>query len=484
MNISNKKLKKALELYQNGDYDAALKICEKFLEKDYSNEEALFLEGDILYKLGRIDDAIVTWKINSEYNNNEEATNRLAAVDKERKAQALSYTNIQNMSSEDRVLLENAYRENIELKKQVENSELLKDSNNDQKNTENINSKATDITNTTNDTDSMKEYNIIKTDINDIIKETSAKNQVTHEFETMDIEELRGKLKHLEDSTNTSSKNTNKVKNSTSQKRSQNIEGDIIPRSNSARTTSNSKKSNSKKKIIIPAIVVAALIIVSIAAYTSNKKSTSSKPQTETNSGVDHKNESNTTTPDNNDISNGTTLNAEQTKKFESDVNYLISVNSIDGIDSLLASTPKDAIPTDAMPYYTKALDYMQNQGITYYYDNGMSAYNNNDYLSAINYFKKATPYAKNDFRGPTMLFLTGAAYEKLNNPSETIATYKQFLQEYPNSESYTPEILYYLANYYSSQKDTTLAKQYAKDLQTKFPSSMYNNDNIKNILN
>ncbi|MGL4990116.1 MAG: tetratricopeptide repeat protein [Sarcina sp.] len=487
MNISNKKLKKALELYQNGDYDTALKICEKFLEKDYSNEEALFLEGDILYKLGRIDDAIVTWKINSEYNNNEEATNRLAAVDKERKAQALSYTNIQNMSSEDRVLLENAYRENIELKKQVENSELLKDSTNDQKSDENTNSSINNMTNETEDPDSVKEYDIIKTDINDILKETSAKNQVTHEFETMDIEELRGKLKHLEETNDVSSKNTtnkniNATKSSTSQKKSQNIEADIIPRSNSPRVTSNSK--TSKKKIIIPAIVVAALIIVSIAAYASSKKSTSAKPQTETNTGVDHKSDSNTVAPNTNSTSNTTTLNAEQTKKFESDVDYLISANSIDGIDSLLASTPKASIPTDAMPYYTKALDYMENQGITYYYDNGMSAYNNNDYLSAIDYFKKAAPYAKNDFRGPTMLFLTGAAYEKLNNPSETIATYKQFLQEYPNSESYTPEILYYLANYYSSQKDTTLAKQYAKDLQTKFPSSMYNNDNIKNILN
>ena len=70
MDISNKKLKKALTHYNNGEYESALKICEKFLEKEYSNEEALELEGEILYKLGRIDDAIVTWKINSEYNNN------------------------------------------------------------------------------------------------------------------------------------------------------------------------------------------------------------------------------------------------------------------------------------------------------------------------------------------------------------------------------------------------------------------------------
>ena len=77
MSKYDKKLKKALAQYENGNYEEALDICEKILDKDYNNEEALTLESRALEKLNRISDAIVSWKINAEYNNNEEARTKL-----------------------------------------------------------------------------------------------------------------------------------------------------------------------------------------------------------------------------------------------------------------------------------------------------------------------------------------------------------------------------------------------------------------------
>ncbi|MDU7886109.1 MAG: tetratricopeptide repeat protein, partial [Clostridium perfringens] len=77
MSKYDKKLKKALAQFENGNYEEALDICEKVLDKDYNNEEALTLESRALEKLNRISDAIVSWKINAEYNNNEEARTKL-----------------------------------------------------------------------------------------------------------------------------------------------------------------------------------------------------------------------------------------------------------------------------------------------------------------------------------------------------------------------------------------------------------------------
>lgn len=537
MNISNKKLKKALEHYQSGDYESALKICEKFLEKDYSNEEALFLEGDILYKLGRIDDAIVTWKINSEYNKNEEATNRLAAVDKERKAQALSYTNIQNMSSEDRILLENAYRENIELKRQVDGSELLKDTKDEivsiePEKTQNSELEINNVGFAPIDNDVPKEYGVINTNIDDILKSESNKKQITHQFEEIDIEDLKDRMKHLEDDTSNISEDadvspkedlTDIVSTQTNNElnHSNNIEANEVspivkdehiepvdpiktqtikdePKTNidnqeismssftRNETTNSSTSTSSKKKIIIPIIAVVAVIVVAVSySKISSNKTTQAPPKVETNQTPET-----TIKPEvkpQPDTTQKPTavkmLTDAQAKQFESDANYLISADSIDGVNTLLINNPKDTIPQSAMPAYDKALSFMQTQGLTYYYDNGMSSYNNKNYIDAISYFTKAKPYVKSDFRGPTMLFLTGASYGKLGEDAQALQTYKDFLVEYPDSENYTPEALYHLAVYYSDHGDKTLAKQYASEISTKFSSSMYNNDTIKSIL-
>ncbi|MGL5069533.1 MAG: tetratricopeptide repeat protein [Sarcina sp.] len=512
MNISNKKLKKALDHYKNGEYESALKICEKFLEKEYSNEEALALEGDVLYKLGRIDDAIVTWKINSEYNDNEEATQRLESVDKERKELALSYTSIQNMSSEDRILLENAYRENIELKKQVDNSDLLKDANtkstsnidteplnnskddsivqNTQLNVDDFESHTTPINEHTSSFESEvepivvpeepKEYHIVETNIDDILESTPSK---TNEPTNIDLEELKARTQHLED--------TNEIKHTDDQKI---IDAAVLPTSSSAtpsnNTSSTSKPksfSSSKKKIIITSAAAIAIIIVALsynkihaskvskdnAANLNNTKIADTSKPTETKSPE-------ATKPD---TASSTKLDAAQATQFVNDMQYLISADSIDGINTILEKTPKDSLPQSAIAEYETAENFMKANGVTYYYDNGMNAYNANDYLTAIDYFKKAKPYAKDDFRGPTMLFLTATSYEKLDDMNNAVATYKDFLATYPDAKNYGPESLYFLANYYAKNNNPTEAKQYATELANKYPDSMYNNDNMKAIL-
>ena len=123
MEFSNKKLQKAFEYYEQGKYKEALKICSKVLNKEYNNEDALTLEGEVLFKCGRIDDAIITWKINAEYNNNELAKKHLARIDSGVKEMALSYTSIYSEDEEYKRLIIDAYRESKKEEEKTENKE-------------------------------------------------------------------------------------------------------------------------------------------------------------------------------------------------------------------------------------------------------------------------------------------------------------------------------------------------------------------------
>ena len=97
----DKRLKKAKDLYDNKNYKEVLKICDKILEKEYNNEQALELEGEALLKLGRIEEAVLNWQINAEYNNNPTAKMRLQDVDDETKQRALNLTlNLSNLSKQ------------------------------------------------------------------------------------------------------------------------------------------------------------------------------------------------------------------------------------------------------------------------------------------------------------------------------------------------------------------------------------------------
>ncbi|MDU1856213.1 MAG: hypothetical protein E6789_12095, partial [Clostridium baratii] len=98
MSNFDKKLEKAENYYKKKHYKEALRICDKVLAKQYNNEKALELEGEIFYKLGKIDEAILNWKINAEYNNNPTAKMRLAETDKSTKEKALSYDNFNTIS--------------------------------------------------------------------------------------------------------------------------------------------------------------------------------------------------------------------------------------------------------------------------------------------------------------------------------------------------------------------------------------------------
>ena len=65
----NKNYEKSLRLYSNGNINKAMEILDKGITNDLSNSNLLNLKGLLLYIEGELDEAIVIWNINKDYNN-------------------------------------------------------------------------------------------------------------------------------------------------------------------------------------------------------------------------------------------------------------------------------------------------------------------------------------------------------------------------------------------------------------------------------
>ena len=59
---------KALDYYENGEINKAIKQCDKAIAKNLKNRAAFNLKGLILYIIGDIEAAIFTWQTNLDYN--------------------------------------------------------------------------------------------------------------------------------------------------------------------------------------------------------------------------------------------------------------------------------------------------------------------------------------------------------------------------------------------------------------------------------
>mgnify|MGYP004529645377 FL=1 len=73
----NKDYLKAVEYYDKGELDKAIKLCDECISQNLKNGSALNLKGLILYIKGDLEGARAQWKINSDYNDDTIAKNYL-----------------------------------------------------------------------------------------------------------------------------------------------------------------------------------------------------------------------------------------------------------------------------------------------------------------------------------------------------------------------------------------------------------------------
>lgn len=82
----NKLYLKAMKLYEEGYIDKSIEKCEEAVSENLKNAAALNLKGLLLYLKGDIESAVATWKVNSDFNDDNIAKNYIkdSEADRER----------------------------------------------------------------------------------------------------------------------------------------------------------------------------------------------------------------------------------------------------------------------------------------------------------------------------------------------------------------------------------------------------------------
>ena len=443
MSNFDKKLEKAENYYKKKHYKEALRICDKVLAKQYNNEKALELEGEIFYKLGKIDEAILNWKINAEYNNNPTAKMRLAETDKSTKEKALSYDNFNTISSDTLqaelaaiLAAQEAEAKEKEAKEQEAKERQAKEAEAREKEAKERQAKEAEA----REKEAREKQ----------AKEAEAREKEAREKQAKEAE-AKEKEANIKQSTNTD----------TTEK--ENTEATPTNSDNTDKVESNKKKTSNKNRNI--AIAVACGVVVVLAAYSgvkyySNKNDAPQKQEQQVN---------------------------EQTKELPADFNNSLTkaVNdkNYEDLYNLLSEAKGLTIPADDEKIYSEATKLMQDNGVQSFYDAGLKDMKDKKYEDALNNLNKAYAFCDGTYLQPHIIYFMGAANAGLNKPEDAVKYYKEYLEKFPHSDMYTPEILYKLAEYYNGTGNKEEAKKYAQHIENSYPSSPYYNDTIKDIL-
>lgn len=103
-------------------------------------------------------------------------------------------------------------------------------------------------------------------------------------------------------------------------------------------------------------------------------------------------------------------------------------------------------------------------------------------YEDARDILKHTVIYSENSHLNDDIIFLLASTYEKLGDNNEAIKNFEKYISSYENG-NYIEESYYKIALLYKDL-NTEKSKYYAKELVYKHSNSIYNNSNIKDILN
>lgn len=475
MSKYDKKLKKALAQYENGNYEEALDICEKVLDKDYNNEEALILEGRALEKLNRISDAIVSWKINSEYNNNEEARTKLEKFNNiDEKKLAMSTIFSETMKDEIKARLQEEaqkeYAKQLEKREPETNPEVKKT----KKVKENSKVEQAPVININKETP-KEDIKIDDIKISQSVKETPIK------------EDPKTENKHLDNVTKVDFHKKDEIKNEKikeAKETKDDNEPRVISTPNFKNEKSNSKKSNKKKPVKYVAVAVSGAIVLLLAYGITKNIKTTNAGNTQVTSNEENTDQASNSTenkPSENSSTENKTLNVDELNKAVQD-------KDINSLYTILTSTPKDKVPADALDAYNKAEELMKNDGVKDLYLKGSDLFKEKKYEDALKDFQKAYAFSDGSYLKPHLMYFIGTSYENLDNNAEAIKYFQDYLNNYkakPNAEDvmYTPQCLYNLAILYDKEGNSAEAKKYAQEIEDNYPNTMFYNDVTKKII-
>ena len=440
---SQKAYEKAMNLYESGEIDKALDICENALSEELNNSSFLNFKGLLLYQQGKLNEAITVWKLNEEFNKDVTASKYIR--DSQKDFEKL-----------------NAYRDG-------------------EKALRNLN---VDLAFSLFSTCLLSDFNLIKVNTG-----LAACYQKKGNYDKA--------LQHIERVLQVDKNYEEAIR----------LKKEILEFSNKKPEKSTSKKALTFITAIFIIIVLCGagfaiymritnehLFNNALASLLNNNDNVNSA--NENKDKIDKKDNQieDTKTKDNekaesNSNKESEPIETEQPKEsnsskiFDKDkVEQMISSSDVDGLCDELKGVNKDNILDSDMYLYRQAIDLINEKGVVNYYNKGLEYYNEKKYEDAEVQFNRAYDFCENNSYKEHILFYRASNFMKLSKTQEAVKQYEEYYKEYPKGV-YSEGVLYELILLYDSH-DKDKSRQYANELVNNFPKSIYINDNVRNVLN
>lgn len=420
----NKYYVKAARLYEDGEIDKALKVCEEGISEDLSDAATLNLKGMLLYVKGDLQGAKTAWKINSDYNDD-----------------SMAKTYIQDCKNDS---------EKLDLF--AKGQKYLKSMNIDQ---------AIDVFTECLSSD-FNAINVNLALVTCYIKKGDYSKAIAYVTKVLAIDKNNKEADRL-------AKELEKFSNEKIiSKRKDRF---IVP---------------ILSAIFIILVIVATIYVYKIVIIDQNNKANTNIEQQDNEPKEDSNKESekatskakdtdtNNTKKSSSKVVSKTQINTDELQKAINEKNYDNVANIISGFNDKKASDNEKSLVDQA-----KKL--LLDEGTKYFYDTAMASYNKKEYENAVAEFSKGYEYGKGYYIYPHIVYFMAASNEALNNKDKAIKYYEEFYNNYKD-QAYIDEAIYKLAVLY---KDTNKekSKQYASELKINYSTSMYNNSTISSIL-
>lgn len=124
----------------------------------------------------------------------------------------------------------------------------------------------------------------------------------------------------------------------------------------------------------------------------------------------------------------------------------------------------------------------LSEDGCLYFYNLGSKYLDSGDHNNAVSYFKKAYVVGTKSYLYPHITYFLARSIDLSGDSSSALKYYSQYDKSFSEG-SYEDTVLYRLAVLYKGM-NTNISKNYAQKLVNKYPTSIYNNSVIDDILN
>lgn len=421
----NKKYILATKFYQNGEIDKALKKCEESIAEDLKNSAALNLKGLLLYLKGDLKGAVATWKINADFNDDDIAKNYIE--DSKRDKDKIK------LYKEAEVLLTR-----LSINEAEKKLNMCKES----------------------------DFNAIKVNLAlsvCYLRKGDYENAGVSLTKALSI-----------DKNNAQGKKTAKEFEKYSDSKLE------ILKSTSENTM----------KVLKGLVCAVAIFVVLFGGYKIIHKFINSN-DTDVLSTNNNENENLLSNEENIEREQEEVTNSKNNEDENGDNNIKVDVYKIqsyidsknyDELYNLVNKLNINELSGKEQAVTKIAQELLIKEGCEYFYNSAMKYYNTKDYNNALIQIEKAYKYSQTTYLASEVLFFDGAINDKKGNNNQAIKLYEEYYNKYKNGD-YIGEVLYGLAMLYKSE-DLSKAKMYANELNNNHSESMYNNENIKSLLN